>query len=88
MFLFTLLSLLCFQLEITKQVCGDTAMIDFPVAALVLGGSCKSHRRTIFLYLFIVSFMCVKQHIVVQFIYFLYLFIMVHVIHGTAVLLL
>jgi len=42
MLLFTLLSSLCFQLEITKQVCGDTAMIDFPVAALVLAGSCKS----------------------------------------------
>eukprot|EP00267_Zea_mays_P036347 XP_008672951.1 60S ribosomal protein L18A isoform X2 [Zea mays] len=29
------------NLEITRQVCGDVAMIDFPVVALVLDGSCS-----------------------------------------------
>jgi len=36
-----LFSFLCFQLEIMKQVCEDIAMIDFPVVALVLAGSCS-----------------------------------------------
>lgn len=60
MFLF---SLLRFQLEITKQVCGDVAMIDFPVVALVLDGSCKA-SCSIFSFSVhtLVSFMCAKQH--------------------------
>jgi hypothetical protein len=51
-------SLLCFQLEITKQVCEDIAMIDFPVVALVLDGSCKSSS---------LLHSCVSSSIVVQF---------------------
>lgn len=76
MFLF---SLLRFQLEITRQVCGDVAMIDFPVVALVLDGSCKASCSIFFFLCSYIRFIHVCQAALSSHVRYL------GRIHGTAI---